>query len=128
MGAIREVRVLDDGEACPELPIIEGEGIARAIVWPGVGAELRSMNRISLPAGCRTVELRHPMEAVYYIMGGGGVVLDTAGRVEQSLVEGSMVHVEPDTAYLFEAGPDGVELLGGACPADPSMYDGLMSK
>ncbi len=128
MSALREVRVLDDGESCPKLPIVDGEGVARAVVWPGVGARLRSMHRITLPAGSRTLDLRHPMEAVYYVMDGGGFVLDTAENDEQLLVEGSMVHVEPDTAYIFKAGPDGVEILGGPCPADSAMYDHLATE
>jgi quercetin dioxygenase-like cupin family protein len=122
MSEVGAVRVLDGGASCPELPIVEGSGVARAVVWPGVGAELRSMHRIQLASGARTVPLRHPMEAVYYVMNGSGTALDPDAATEQPLIEGSMVHIEPHTAYLFRAGPEGLEILGGPCPADVSMY------
>src|SRR6187200_1010271 len=57
-----------DGSRGPELDIVDGEGEARAIVWPGMGAETRSLQRIWLKAASRTVELRHPGEAAYYVV------------------------------------------------------------
>jgi quercetin dioxygenase-like cupin family protein len=122
MSEVKAVRILDAGASCPELPMVEGGGVARAVVWPGIGAELRSMHRIQLASGARTVPLRHPMEAVYYVMNGSGTALDPDAGNEQPLIEGSMVHIEPETAYLFRAGPEGLEILGGPCPADASMY------
>ncbi len=122
MSEITAVRVLDAGASCPELPIVEGGGVARAVVWPGVGAELRSMHRLQLASGAQTVVLRHPMEAVYYVMNGSGTALEPGDAAGQPLIEGSMVHIEPATAYLFRAGPEGLEILGGPCPADMSMY------
>jgi quercetin dioxygenase-like cupin family protein len=120
-----EVRVLDAGETCPSLPLVDGEGSARAVVWPGVGAHLRSMHRLRLAPGARTIPLRHAMEAVYYVMSGAGTVLDPADPTARPLVEGAMVHIEPGTGYVFEAGTTGIEILGGPCPADPSLYTGL---
>lgn len=122
MRARREVRVVRAADHGPTLPIVEGEGSARAIIWPGGGAALRSMHRIELGGGSRTVALQHPMEAVYYVMRGDGVVRDPGGAGGEPLVEGSMVHVEPGTAYRFEAGNAGILLLGGPCPADPALY------
>jgi quercetin dioxygenase-like cupin family protein len=122
MRARREVRVVRAADHGPRLPIVEGEGCARAIVWPGGGAALRSMHRIELAGGSRTVALQHPMEAVYYVMRGDGVVRDPGEGGGQALVEGSMVHVEPGTAYAFQAGDAGILLLGGPCPADPTLY------
>jgi quercetin dioxygenase-like cupin family protein len=121
----KEVRVLGAGEECAALPLVEGEGIARAVIWPGIGAQLRSMHRISLAPGARTIPQRHPMEAVYYVLSGEGIVRDPEHPPEQPLVEGSMVHVEPGTAYVLEAGPQGIEILGGPCPADAALYAGL---
>ena len=34
MSHSREVRVLDAGEACTGLPLVDGEGVSRAVVWP----------------------------------------------------------------------------------------------
>jgi quercetin dioxygenase-like cupin family protein len=125
MSSSKAVRVLDGGESCPMLPLVEGEGMARAVIWPGVGAQLRSMQRIRLAPGARTITLRHPMEAVYYVMSGAGTVLDLDAPPARPLVEGAMLHVEPGTAYLLQGGPDGIEILGGPCPADPALYAGL---
>ena len=125
MPANNEVRVIDSGPSCPELPIVLGKGVARAVVWPGVGAHERSMNRITLQAADSTVVLRHPMEAVYYVISGGGGVADPAVAGSQPLVEGSMVHVEPATGYVFTSGPQGMDIIGGPCPADAGMYEGI---
>jgi quercetin dioxygenase-like cupin family protein len=102
----------------PELDLVEGEGTARALVWPGAGAELRSMHRVSLGPGARTRTQTHPHEAVYYVISGSGSV------GEHGLGEGAMVHVAPEVAYAFEAGSGGLELIGGPSPADHSLYDG----
>jgi quercetin dioxygenase-like cupin family protein len=118
------VRVLD-ADRGPALDIVEGAGSARAVVWPGVGADLRSMQIISLEAGARTVTLRHPGEAVYYVLGGAGEATDGVAPDGQPIAEGSMVHVGPDTAYAFLAGPGGLELVGGPSPADPALYEGI---
>jgi len=125
MSNSREVRVLDAGDACPALPLVDGDGVARAVVWPGVGAQLRSMHRIRLAPGARTVPLRHPTEAVYYVISGAGMVQDPEDPTSRPLAEGAMVHVEPGTAYVLAAGREGIEILGGPCPADPALYAGL---
>ena len=120
----REVRVLRAADHGPALPIIEGEGSARPIVWPGSGAACRTMHRIELAGGSRTIALKHAMEAAYYVIRGDGVVRDPDEGSSEPLVEGSMIFVEPGTAYAFEAGGAGIVLLGGPCPADPALYQG----
>jgi hypothetical protein len=122
MRAPREVRVLGVADHGPPLPIVEGEGSARAIVWPGIGAAYRTMHRIELAGGSRTVPLKHVMEAAYYVIRGDGVVRDPENGDGHPLTEGSMIFVEPGTAYLIEAGSAGMLLLGGPCPADPALY------
>lgn len=119
------VAVLDADQRCPRLPLVAGEGAAYAVVWPGVGAEMRSMHRISLAAGSATVPQRHPMEAVYAVIGGDGTVRDPDSGAAEPLIDGSMFHVEPGTAYIVEAGGRGIELVGGPCPADPALYRDL---
>lgn len=71
------------------------------MVWPGAGAQFRSMHRISLRHGARTVRLLHAMEAVYYVLDGSSVVVDLTNPSNQELVCGSMIHVELGTPYLF---------------------------
>jgi quercetin dioxygenase-like cupin family protein len=114
-----EVRVLDL-DAGPELPIVASAGSARAVVWPGIGAELRSLHRIGLDPGGETIELAHPGEAVYYVISGDGEVAD--GTTARRLTEGAMIHVEPGTAYRLRAGPGGLTVIGGPAPADPALY------
>lgn len=116
------VRILDAGSG-PEVDLVAEGGSAYAIVWPGIGVQLRSMHRISLGPFGRTRQLRHPGEAVYYVVSGSGSVVDAG--VATDLVEGSMVHVEPQTTYEFEAESDGLELIGGPAPADPQLYEGI---
>ena len=119
------VTIFRDDENCPGLPIVERGGSARAVIWPGVGAVLRSMHRISLQRGGRTVELEHPSEAVYYLIEGSAAALDLSGGARHSLATGSMAHIDPGTRYVFEAGAEGAEIIGGPCPADRRLYTHL---
>jgi quercetin dioxygenase-like cupin family protein len=125
MNLTSRVAVLDADERCPRLPLVTGQGEAYAVVWPGVGAAMRSMHRISLGPGGATVSQRHPMEAVYSVIGGSGRVRDPDSGAAEVLVDGAMFHVDPGTAYVVEAGSDGIELVGGPCPADPALYRSL---
>lgn len=123
MNTLRQVQVLQDNADCPELPIVESNGRAWAVVWPDVGAELRSLHHISLSREGRTIALEHPMEAVYYVMEGSAVALDLDANTRQQLIEGSMSHIDPGTTYVFEAGPVGAEIIGGPCPPDHRLYE-----
>ncbi|HEY4278547.1 MAG TPA: hypothetical protein VGM91_10025 [Conexibacter sp.] len=120
MSTPQTVQVLD--VAGPQLALVEGSGRAQAVVWPGVGAHARSMHVIALVGGSRTRVQSHPGEAVYYVFEGSGEVVEPGGSDAQELTVGSMVHVDGGTAYVFAAGDDGLELVGGPSPADPSLY------
>jgi quercetin dioxygenase-like cupin family protein len=124
MPASGEIQVvgLEQG---PALAIIEGEGRAHAVIWPGMGARLRSIHRIELGGGARTIGLRHPSEAVYYVMDGTGEAVDLDAVERQALRPGSMVHIEPGTTYRLSAGGDGMSLVGGPSPPDRALYEGL---
>lgn len=116
------VVILDAGPTCPELPLLEaGGGAARAVVWPGVGATLRTFHRLRLRPGGRTRLLRHDGEAVYYVVRGHARAHDGAGP-DHPVGPGSMVHIEAGTAYAFHAGDEGCEIVGGPCPNDPQLY------
>ena len=119
---MNEVQVLSCDERCPRLPLVEGSGDAQAIIWPGVGASMRSMHRFELGAAAQTKIQSHPMEAVYYVITGSGMAVDPGGGAADPIAQGSMVHIDPGTAYRFEAGPEGMVLLGGPCPVDPAPY------
>jgi quercetin dioxygenase-like cupin family protein len=118
---VARVQVLDSDAGAP-LSIVASGGSAGAIVWPGMGAELRSLHRIELKPGGETVEMRHPSEAVYYVVRGGGQALDGSDGSSKPLGEGAMAHVEAGTPYRLQAGAAGVVLVGGPAPADPTLY------
>jgi mannose-6-phosphate isomerase-like protein (cupin superfamily) len=120
--AVPQVRVLD-GDSGAELPIVASGGTARAIVWPGTGAELRSLHRIELEPRAETVEMTHATDAVYYVVAGGGEAEDAADGSTERLVEGSMIHVDADTAYVLRAGEAGMDVVGGPAPADRALYE-----
>lgn len=122
-----QVRILKPTGDRPSLPLIDGEGEATAIVWPGVGAHERSLHRFVLASGSRTMLQRHPGEAVYYLKDGSARVWDADADEQSELQIGSMVHIEPETGYVFTAGDDGAEIVGGPCPADPALYTHLTS-
>ena len=116
------MRVFNDNpEACP-LAITEGPARAWAVVWPAVGAHLRSMHRISLDPGGRTTAMSHPMEAVYYVISGTAVVEDLDQGTSDHLTQGSMFLVDPGTNYRVMAEGRPAEIVGGPCPPDPSLY------
>lgn len=130
-----QIRILEAGKG-PALPIVEGGGYATAVIWPGMGAQLRSIHMIRLEPGARTIELSHPFEAVYSVTDGsgealaagartGGVALDAGARAGYPLRDGSMVHIDAGTAYAFRAGPEGMSLFGGPSPPDPALYQHL---
>lgn len=123
-GELGEVAVVDAALG-PELPIIEHDGSARAVIWPGMGAELRSLHRISLQPNGRTIRLSHPSEAVYYVISGSGAVCLTTDAPKEALIEGSMVLIEPGSDYALCASSDGMELVGGPSPADPALYESM---
>ncbi|HEY2770801.1 MAG TPA: hypothetical protein VGI87_09545 [Solirubrobacteraceae bacterium] len=124
MGASGEIQVVDIDQG-PELEIVEGEGSARAVIWPGMGAQLRSIHVIRLGAGARTVELSHDDEAVYHVNEGRGDAVDLATNESQPLRPGSMIHIDPGTHYRVLAGPEGMSLVGGPSPPDPALYEGV---
>jgi mannose-6-phosphate isomerase-like protein (cupin superfamily) len=122
----REIRVVAESDNLDSLQIIEQAGAAKALVWPGMGAYLRSMNRITLNSGGRTVALRHPMEAVYYVIAGAVNVTDLDAGSDHDVGPGGMVLIDPGTPYSMSSRGDGCELVGGPCPADPQLYEGLV--
>ena len=122
MAIANQVRILSFDETCPKMPIIAQGGTASAVVWPGTGAQFRTMHHIDLDAGGSTIRLQHEGEAVYYVKQGTGSVSDPDAGTSDALIEGSMVFIEPGTAYRFAAADTGMILLGGPCPADPSLY------
>ena len=127
-GAIEDIRdarvqVVRGSEPGPGLSIVEAGGSAHAVVWPGSGAQQRSMHLINLDPGGRTVDLSHESECVYHVSAGSGIMLDLDTEESHDAITGSMLFIEPGTNYRFTAGEEGAVLLGGPCPPDPALYD-----
>ena len=125
MSTVDEVRVLDSGDACPELPIVENGGRAVAVVWPGVGALHRSMHLVRLDGDGRTKPLSHPSDAVYHLCEGSATAVDPGSGESFEIGVGSMLHIDAGTTYRIEAGEAGALLIGGPCPPDPALYQHL---
>ncbi len=121
----KRVKVIRASEPGPGLPVVETGGSAHAIVWPGSGAEQRSMHLITLDPGGRTVNLSHDSECVYHVSTGTGAMLDLDTGERCDAITGSMLLIEPGTNYQFTAGGDGAVLLGGPCPPDQALYGHL---
>jgi quercetin dioxygenase-like cupin family protein len=115
------VAVLTRSSPRRPLTIVEQGGSAEAIVWPGMGSRWRSLHRIELEAGGRTVVLRHPSEAAYFVKEGDCDIVDEATGDRIPLPQGSMVHVGAGRPYRFVA-RGAVEVLGGPCPPDRALY------
>jgi quercetin dioxygenase-like cupin family protein len=121
------VQVFDASHA-REIPLVEGVGSAKVVIWPGMGANFRTLQIITLGEHAKTVPLRHPgSDAAYYVIKGQGKVFDTETGESQELIEGGMVHIDANDGYQFIASSSGMRILGGPCPADASLYVDLMS-
>ena len=118
--------VLDaDDAAHPSLPIVEGEGSAHAVIWPGMGAALRSLHMITLESGARTIDMRHEGEAVYFVRDGVATVQDHDAGDAHEVPSGRMFFVDPGTRYAIHAADGRCQLIGGPSPPDPTLYEGL---
>src|SRR5258708_20758960 len=82
----------------PLLPIVKGDGSARAVIWPGTGAAMRSIHLIQLAPSSETVLLVHHTESVYYVLDGTGTVAGDGPSPATALTPGPMAHVGPETA------------------------------
>jgi mannose-6-phosphate isomerase-like protein (cupin superfamily) len=119
------IQVIDSVHS-QEIPIVDGIGNAKVVVWPGTGARHRTFQVINLGENSKTVQLCHPeSDAAYYVLKGQGSVFDIGTGQSHDLGEGGMVHIDAKDRYQFVASSSGMDLLGGPCPADISLYAGL---
>jgi mannose-6-phosphate isomerase-like protein (cupin superfamily) len=120
-----EIQVLSP-ETSPTIPnMVLAGGTARALIWPGMGASARSLHLIELDPGGETQQMRHASEAVYYVLQGEAAVTDLdVGRAHR-VPEGGIIFVEPETTYVLSGSGRPTEIVGGPCPADPRLYEGM---
>lgn len=115
------VRIIDTASSGAALPIIEKNGEARAVLWPGNGARFRSFQLISLFEGGSTDALRHASDCVYYVISGEGEIVDLDSDEVSPLGEGTMIHIDAGDSYRLRS-KAGMKMLGGPCPPDPALY------
>lgn len=122
-----EIQVISS-HSSPVIPgLVKGEGSARALVWPGMGARKRSLHFIQLMPGGQTCHLRHHSEAVYYVIKGKVTTTDLGTNQTQEAVAGAMIFIEPDTAYVLHSAVSS-DVVGGPCPPDLSLYEGMANQ
>jgi len=103
------------------IDLLAGPGAAHIVVGPHMGAQHRSMCRLELEPGSSTRTLRHPSEAVWYVVSGRGEAL-REGADPLSLEPGAMVHVAPAATYALRAADaDALVVVGGPSPPDPGL-------
>ena len=91
----QRTRVIKREDWGTDLDIVRGEGTCTPIIWPGMGATERSFHLLVLGPDSRTIRLRHPSEAAYYVVEGEARVVDRDAGSSWPLRIGSMFHVEP---------------------------------
>lgn len=118
------IRVVELEKDSIDVDLVVGTGRSRAVSRPGFGASERSVFYIELDEGSSSKELKHPYEAVYYIVSGKGQVVDTdSGRI-YDVKEGAVIYLTPNQGYKF-IGP--AVFAGGSCPLDVDLYQRLLS-
>lgn len=113
------VRVFDPSHEGVAVPLISRQ--ARLVVWPGVGAQLASMNFVVLEPGEANVPHRHDgSEDTIFVVEGRGVVVDTDRGRAYPVEGGCVVHVPVGVGHVVEAETRMVS-VGGPCPPDLEM-------
>ena len=103
----------------PDLKLVSNGGTCREIIGPRTGAALRSLYHFRFEPLSTTTALKHPDEAVYYVVSGA---VDVVSRAAPTSVvdEGGMFHVRPCTDYTISS-PLGAVVIGGPAPVDPGF-------
>jgi len=101
----------------PELSLIHGVGTCREIVGPRIGATLRSLYHVDLGPLSSTISLKHPDEAVYYVIR-GEIEVSSSTTKSETVREGGMFHVGPFADYAMYT-TTGALIVGGPSPVDP---------
>jgi quercetin dioxygenase-like cupin family protein len=115
-----EARIISEQLWGPPLDLVEGSGTCREVIGVGSGNSFRSLYRFELPVGSATTRLKHPVEAVYYVVSGSVEVSSSTAEGNRALSMGGMLHVRPFGDYAMQAQEDAV-VIGGPCPVDPDF-------
>ncbi|MGH2376554.1 MAG: cupin domain-containing protein [bacterium] len=113
------VRIFDAARDGVPLPLISRQ--ARLIVWPGVGAQVASMNRVVLEPGEANVPHTHAeSEDTIFVLEGGGTVRDFTNDVVLPVEAGCVIHV-PEGIHHAVGAKTRMISVGGPCPPDLAM-------
>ena len=115
------VRVLDAENDGLPLPMISRN--ARLVVWPGMGAEIASMNFVVLEPGEKNDPHTHATsDDTIVILEGSGSIEDLSSRKVHQFQAGDVVHVRAGISHCVRA-DHGVRIVsaGGPCPPDRMM-------
>lgn len=108
-----------DRDGVPLPPTISRQ--ARLIVWPGVGAQIASMNHVILEPGESNVpHAHHASEDTIFILEGRGTVRDFDHDVVLPVETGCVIHVPEGIQHAVTAETRMVS-VGGPCPSDRAM-------
>ncbi len=118
----KTVQVIDSAVNRKDIALINGDGAAWVVLWPGNGARYRTFHILELHPNDQTVDLCHAADCVYYVVEGTGNVRDLETDEIQPLVDGAIVHIDAQDRYRLEADDGGMRLIGGPVPADPDLY------
>ncbi len=118
------IKILDPEVDYVELPLVEGgEGVAKAIIWPGMGAKYGSMNYFVMPPGEKNVLHSHKEEEdMFYVVQGSGYILD-GDKNKHTFKKGDFVYVTPGEPHaVVSEGPEDFISVGGPTPPDEELY------
>lgn len=119
------VKIFDaDAEGVP-LPMIGKQ--VKLVVWPGVGAEIATMNFAILEPGEENVPHVHAeSDDTIAILEGSGSIDDLDAGVSHDFSAGDVVFVRAGVTHKVKA-DKGVQIVsaGGPCPPDYGMLRGL---
>jgi mannose-6-phosphate isomerase-like protein (cupin superfamily) len=107
------------------LPMI-GKG-ARLVVWPGVGADIATMNMAILePGEENTPHVHEASDDTIAIIAGEGSIDDVDGGVTHEFSAGDVVFVRMGVRHKVKADKGvGIVSAGGPCPPDYGMLRAL---
>jgi quercetin dioxygenase-like cupin family protein len=114
-------RVLDAENDGPRLPMISRN--ARLVVWPGMGAEIASMNFVVLEPGEENDPHTHEKsDDTIVILEGSGSIEDLSSQKVHQFQASDVVHVRAGIPHCVRA-DHGVRIVsaGGPCPPDQAM-------
>lgn len=122
-----KIRRLDVNKDYKELSILDGKGVARAIIYPGMGAKYASLNYFVMKPGSKnTAHVHARSEDVIYVIQGQGIIKETETGNELRFKKGDILFI-PEGVY-HQVIPDGDEDyigIGGPQPVDDSIFKDL---